>query len=115
MKNRYCHRSRITEAKFREIIKYFSLDLEAEKIAKLTKISRPTINNILTKIREAIAEYSENTTRESGVFEVDESYFGAKRVRGKRGRGASGKTIVFGLLKRDGEVYTKIVENVTRK
>ena len=115
MKNRYCHRSRITEAKFREIIKYFSLDLEAEKIAKLTKISRPTINNILTKIREAIAEYSENTTRESGVFEVDESYFGAKRVRGKRGRGASGKTIVFGLLKRDGKVYTKIVENVTRK
>jgi len=115
MKNRYCHRSRITEAKFREIIKYFSLDLEAEKIATLTKISRPTINKILTAIRKRIAEYSESTTRESGIFEVDESYFGAKRVRGKRGRGASGKVIVFGLLKRDGKVYTKIVNNVTRK
>jgi len=91
------------------------LDLEAEKIARLTKISRPIINKILTKIRERIAEHSENTTRESGIFEVDESYFGAKRVRGKRGRGASGKGIVFGLLKRDGKVYIKRVKNVIRK
>jgi hypothetical protein len=35
-----------------------------------------------------------------GQIEVDESYFGARRVRGKRVRGARGKTIVFGLLKR---------------
>jgi hypothetical protein len=34
-----------------------------------------------------------------GQIEVDESYFGARRVRGKRGCGALGKTIVFGLLK----------------
>jgi transposase len=40
---------------------------------------------------------------------VDESYFGARRVRGKRGRGASGKTIVFGIFKRNGSVYTEIV------
>jgi transposase len=40
---------------------------------------------------------------------VDESYFGARRVRGKRGRGASGKTIVFGIFKRNGCVYTEIV------
>ena len=31
----------------------------------------------------------------SGEIEVDESYFGAKRVRGKRGRGAGKKTSVF--------------------
>ncbi len=30
-------------------------------------------------------------------------------MRGKRGRGASGKTIVFGLLKRNDRVYTEIV------
>jgi len=36
----------------------------------------------------------------TGELEADESYFGARRVRGKRGRGAFGKTIVFGLLKR---------------
>ena len=49
-----------------------------------------------------------------GTVEVDESYFGQRRVRGKRGRGAGGKTIVFGVLKRDGKVYTHIVPNVTR-
>jgi transposase-like protein len=35
-------------------------------------------------------------------------------VRGKRGRGAYGKTIVFGLLKRHGKVYTEIVPNCSR-
>ncbi|CAC9541085.1 Mobile element protein, partial [uncultured Gammaproteobacteria bacterium] len=46
-----------------------------------------------------------------GQIEVDESYFGARRVRGKRGRGALGETIVFGLLKRGDKVYTEIVPN----
>ena len=50
----------------------------------------------------------------SGEVEVDESFFGARRVKGKRGRGAGGKTIVFGLLKRNGKVYTKIVPNCSR-
>ena len=42
-----------------------------------------------------------------------QSYFGAKRVRGKRGRGAAGKTPVFGLFKRDG-VYVQIVKTVPK-
>ena len=49
------------------------------------------------------------SSADTGIFELDESYFGAKRVRGKRvrgkrGRGAAGKTPVFGLPKRDGKV-----------
>ena len=48
------------------------------------------------------------------MFELDESYFGARRVRGKRGRGAAGKTPVFGLLKRNGKVYVKIVDNCSK-
>ena len=51
----------------------------------------------------------------SGEVEVDESYFGAQRVRGKRGRGASGKTIVFGILKREGNVYTEIVPDASKR
>jgi len=51
----------------------------------------------------------------AGEVEVDESYFGPKRVRGKPGRGASGKTIVFGVLKRDGHVYTQIIPNCRQK
>lgn len=45
-----------------------------------------------------------------GEIEVDESYFGGHR-KGKRGRGAACKTAVFGLLKRDGKVYTVVVPN----
>ena len=45
-----------------------------------------------------------------GEVEADESYFGGHR-KGKRGRGAAGKTAVFGLLKRNGKVYTVAVPN----
>ncbi len=48
---------------------------------------------------------------EAGEIEVDESYFGAKRVRGRRCRGAGGKTKVFGMKKRGDNVYTQIVNN----
>ena len=46
-----------------------------------------------------------------GPVELDESYFGGER-KGKRGRGAAGKVVVFGILKRQGKVYTVVVENV---
>jgi transposase len=114
MKNKYCVRSRISERKFREIIRYFSIDLEAKKIAKLTDISRPTINKILEKIRERLAEICEEEQKFSGVVEVDESYFGARRVRGKRGRGAAGKIPVFGILKRKGKVFTQIITKASK-
>ena len=39
-----------------------------------------------------------------------------RRVRGKRGRGALGKTIVFGIYERESrKVYSRIVENVKRE
>ena len=110
MKNKYVTRSRISEKKFRELLKYFSIDLNATQIAELTLLSRQTINSYLTAIRLRIVTYCQQEfTLLAGQIEVDESYFGARRVKGKRGRGARGKTIVFGLLKREGKVYTEIV------
>jgi transposase-like protein len=114
MKNKYCNRSRITEKKFREVIKYFSLDLEAQKISVLTGLSEQTLTKYLRAIRERIAEHCEEESPFSGEVEVDESYFGPRRVRGKRGRGAGKKTPVVGLLKRNGKVYTKIVDECDR-
>ena len=113
--NRYYRRSRIAEKKFREIIKYFALDLTANKTAELTGLTHKTVNQIYLKIRQRLAEASQRQSPVSGEVEVDESYFGAKRVRGKRGRGASGKTIVFGIYKRNGKVFTEIVPDVQRK
>lgn len=49
-----------------------------------------------------------------GHVEIDETMVGGKRSGGKRGRGAPGKTTVFGMLERGGSVMTRIVENVRR-
>ena len=114
-KNEYIKRSHLSEAKFRVIIYYFTHDLPASKIAELSNVSRPTINNIFYKLRVRIARICEDSSPFSGEIEVDESYFGARRVRGKRGRGAGGKTIVFGILKRQGKVYTEIIPDASKK
>ena len=50
-KNKYIVRSRISKAKFREILKYFSEDIEASKISNLTKISEVTLCKIFREIR----------------------------------------------------------------
>jgi transposase len=113
-KNKYINRSRVTEAKFRELVKYFSLDLGAQQIAILTNLNRNTVNRYLKLIRKRIAELCESETPFKGEIEVDESYFGAKRIRGKRGRGAAGKTPVFGILQRQGKVYTEIVPDCAK-
>jgi len=73
------------------------------------------VNDIYLKIRRRIAEYCEEQSPYSGEVELDESYFGPKRIRGKRGRGAGGKTIVFGMFKRNGHVYTEIVPDAKKK
>ena len=115
VKNKYVTRSRISEKKFKQIILLFSEDLNATQICHLTRLSRQTINKYLVAIRKRIVQVSQLQPSFQGEeIEVDESYFGAKRIKGKRGRGASGKTIVFGLLKRRGNVYTEIVPNCSR-
>ena len=114
--NRYYRRSHIAEKNFRLLIRYFVMDLSASQTAVLTNVSRRTVNSIFLKIRERLAFVCEQASPFSkSEVEVDESYFGARRVRGKRGRGASGKHIVFGIYKRNGSVFTEIVPDVQRK
>jgi transposase len=59
--------------------------------------------------RKRIAEFSEKESPLSGIIEIDKSYFGARRIKGKQRRGARGKTIVFGILERGCTVYTEII------
>ncbi len=107
-------RARISKAKFRQILRSFALDLNATQIAALTNLNRNTVNRYLTLIRQSVAQFCEHESPFSGEIELDESYFGSRYVRGKRGRGALGKTIVFGIYKRNGKVYTEIVPNVRK-
>lgn len=99
MSNKYFFRANISEEKFRLILRLFCLDMEAKKVAEFTGINRSSINNIYHKLRERIAELCEaESPFINGEIELDESYFGARRVRGIRGRGAKGKIPVFGML-----------------
>jgi transposase-like protein len=109
VKNRYANRSKISEKKIRQIVKLFSIDLDASQVAKISGLNRNTVNRYLTGIRTRVAEFCESQSPFSGEVEVDESFFGARRIKGKRGRGAFGKTIVFGIFRRNGSVFTEIV------
>lgn len=115
MINKYLKRAHISERQFRRVLKLFSQDFEATKIGQLTGISRISINKIFKKLRLRILDLSNAELKVNGEVEVDETYFGPTRVRGKRGRGASGKIPVIGILKRKGKVYTQIINNCTRK
>ena len=66
MKNKCIYRSRISEKKFREILKYFAEDIEATKIANLTGISRISINKILKSIRVLMSKECEKISKFSG-------------------------------------------------
>lgn len=106
---------RLSKEKINLIISCFCQDITASATAKILGINRNTINVYFNEFRMKILKYSiANNQKELGVFELDESYFGARRVRGKRGRGAAGKTPVFGLLKREGKVFVTIVPNCSR-
>ena len=80
IRNKYIYRSRISEAKFRQILRLFCLDLTAVQTAELSGISRNSVNKHLTAIRRRIAEFCESESPFSGQVEVDDSLFGASRV-----------------------------------
>jgi len=114
-KNRYFRHSRLSEAKFRLIMRYFTQGLPASKFTVLSDVSRPTTNNGSSSYDLRIAQFCDASSPFSGEVEGDESSFGARRVRGKKGRGAGGKTIVFGILERQEKVYTEIVPDASKK
>jgi transposase-like protein len=105
-------RAQISRAKFRQILRLFALDLTASQIAVLTDLNHNTVNRYLKLTRSLIADFCEQDSPFAGQIECDESYFGSRHKRGKRGRGAENKHIVFGIYKRNGKVYTEIVKNV---
>jgi len=92
------------------------VDIPATKTAELLGHNRKTVDRYFGIFREHILEYQHKTmTPFVGEVELDESYFGARRVRGKRGRGAAGKTPVFGVLKRGAQVFIAVVKACSKK
>jgi transposase len=113
--NKYAKRAKISEPKIRQFLHLFSIDLNATQISQLTGLNRNTVNRYVKEIRIHLARLCEEQSPFRGEVEIDESYFGARRIKGQRGRGARGKTVVFGIFKRNGKVYTEIVPDCKRK
>ena len=112
--NRYYKCSKISTLKFRYLLRLFALDLTASDTARLTGLSVRAVNDIYLCLRQRLGQRCRVPAELGGALELDESYFGPRRVRGKRGRGAGSKTIVFGLFQRAGRVYTEIVPNCSK-
>jgi len=113
--NKYCHRSHISERIFRQVIRYFAMDLEATKIAELTGVSRNSVNRILKALRKRLAEHCESQSPFSDTTEVNEAHPGARGTQGKGGHGAGGRAPVFGIVQCQDKVFTQIVSDCSRK
>ena len=115
--------SRLTKQKRQKLLECFAADLSATQTAKVLCLNRNTVNLWYRNFREQILEQVETspTRKLSGEIELDESYFGGPRKkrhaqdRRKRGRGSENKVPVFGVLKRDGKVYTQIIKNASKQ
>jgi len=103
-------KSRLSSAKQHKLIEYFVAGTTARCAADLLNVNRKIAAYYYHRLREIIImKLTEGASKIlSGEIEVDESYFGGAR-KGKRGRGAGGKVPVFGLLKRGGKVFTKVI------
>jgi transposase len=96
--------TRIPERLKERLLEYFVLGVPAYRLRFRVPLSLSTIQRFFRLIRRTLwaCEQAEGPW-EQGAFECDETCFGGHRP-GKRGWGAAGKIIVFGILKRNGEV-----------
>ncbi len=103
-------KSRISQYKQKRLQELFVAGATARTAAELVDVNKTTSAYYFHRLRVLIADYVDEHSMFDGEIEIDESYFGGKR-KGKRGRGSAGKVPVFGLLKRGGKVYTRLITN----
>lgn len=114
MASRWIKNSKLSNRQLGKFIDYFVLEVPANRAAKMLGINRHSAERVYQIIRLKLARECEKDSPFGGEVEVDESYFGGRR-KGYRGRGAAGKVPVFGILKRSAKVYTRVVDDVSRK
>jgi len=85
--------------------------ISAKQLQRETGVTYKTAWRMFKQIRTLLNEQCGMFT---GEVEADETYIGASK-HGKRGRGASGKTIVAGIVERQANVSASVVPNVQSK
>ncbi len=84
--------------------------ISAKQIQRDLQVTYKTAWYLMHRIRKSM-QCDPIISKFQGIIEVDETYLGGK-ARGKRGRGAANKAIVFGIRERAGSVKFSILENV---
>lgn len=113
MKNKYAHHSKISEAKIRQIVKLFAVDLNAVQIAELAGINRNTANRYLAAFRERIARRCEAEAPADKFLTTSGSTFLPSNP--DEMSPLSEDSPVLGVYRRDGRIYTEIVPNCSRE
>lgn len=86
--------------------------VSAKELQRQLGVTYKTAWRMGHEIRKYMAELDGDEPLD-GFVEVDETYIGGKS-KGKRGRGAEGKTIVVGMMERNGDIITEVVDNVKK-
>jgi transposase len=110
----WMRKRRLSRSKQEQLLAHFVAGATARTAAALVGVNKSTAAFDFHRLRQLIHEATEEQTPFAGEIEVDESCFGGRR-KGKRGRGAAGKIPVFGLRKRGGKVYAKVIADTRGK
>ncbi|WP_417515812.1 IS1595 family transposase [Minwuia sp.] len=86
--------------------------VSAKELQRTLGVTYKTAWRMGHKIRELMTK-AESFEMLAGHVEMDEAYVGGRRP-GKRGRGAAGKTIVMGMVERNGKTRAKVIPNVKK-
>jgi transposase len=99
-------KSRISQSKQDRLVEHFVAGTTARTAARVVGVLRNSAALYFHRLREVVAYEleAESEAMFGGEIEVDESYFGG-RQKGKRGCGATGKTLYL--------VYLSVVEKFT--
>jgi transposase len=104
---------RISAASKRRLLELFVLGVPVYRQRFRSEVSAPTAERFYRIVRACCAMAEELREPFAGAIECDETMFGGARP-GKRGWGAAGKLIVFGLVKRNGEVKAVAIDARSR-
>ena len=116
MKNKYLSVSKLSEAKFRQLVRYFCEDFTILQIAKLMHVNRNTANLWINRIRERIYEQVEQEKLKNvSNVQMDETFFCRPSKFYKRYKIPHHEIIVFGMIDDQQKVYAKIVPKVSKQ
>ncbi|HEY6189205.1 MAG TPA: IS1595 family transposase [Pyrinomonadaceae bacterium] len=108
--NKYYRHSRISELKFRALVRHFAHDLNATDSAELTGLTRKSATSIFLKIRQRIAQDClRHSPFVTGAIKATESHSCTLCICGRRGCGTTTGKPVFTLLVYDDRIHTQII------